>query len=138
MVHSGAGVDLFTKNPSVVLMGDSTFFHSGLNGHFKFSSGFHDITYILLDNDNTAMTGHQMTPASGVSVEGDKRPRQKMLEVVNSLGVDEAIEVNPSDRYFYKNLLSEMIQKKGTKLLFQIKNVVLHFMGERNERKERH
>ena len=25
----GAGVDLFTKNPSVVLMGDSTFFHSG-------------------------------------------------------------------------------------------------------------
>ena len=98
----GAGVDLFTKNPSVVLMGDSTFFHSGLTDISNSVQAAHDITYILLDNDNTAMTGHQMTPASGVSVEGDKRPRQKMLEVVNSLGVDEAIEVNPSDRYFYK------------------------------------
>ena len=57
-----------------------------------------------------AMTGHQMTPASGVSVEGKNRPRQKMVEVVKTLGVDEAFEVNPSDRYFYKNELAETIQ----------------------------
>ena len=58
----GAGVDLFVTNPSVVLMGDSTFFHSGLTDISNSVQLDHDITYILLDNDNTAMTGHQMTP----------------------------------------------------------------------------
>ena len=132
----GAGVDLFTKNPSVVLMGDSTFFHSGLTDISNSVQASHDITYILLDNDNTAMTGHQMTPASGVSVEGEKDLVQKMLDVVNSLGVDEAIEVNPSDRYFYKNLLSEMIQKKGTKVIVSNKECGLTFHG-RKKREER-
>src|SRR5690606_28541953 len=95
----GAGTDLFTTNPSVVLMGDSTFFHSGMTAISNSVQMGHNITYILLDNDNTAMTGHQMTPVSGLSVEGDKRPRQNMLEVAKSLRVDEAVEVNPSDRY---------------------------------------
>ena len=73
----GAGLDLFTNNPSVVLMGDSTFFHSGLTDISNSVQAGHDITYILLDNDNTAMTGHQMTPASGVSVEGKERQSKK-------------------------------------------------------------
>ena len=113
----GAGVDLFTKNPSVVLMGDSTFFHSGLTDISNSVQTGHNITYILLDNDNTAVTGHQMTPASGVSVEGIERPRQKMVEVVKTLGVDEAFEINPSDRYFYKNELADTIQKPGVKVI---------------------
>ena len=59
-------------------MGDSTFFHSGLTDISNSVQTGHNITYILLDNDNTAMTGHQMTLASGVSVEGVERvPRQK-------------------------------------------------------------
>lgn len=66
----GAGADLFTTNPSVVLMGDSTFFHSGMTSISNSVQMGHNITYILLDNDNTAMTGHQVTPRSGQSVEG--------------------------------------------------------------------
>ncbi|RPJ77179.1 MAG: indolepyruvate ferredoxin oxidoreductase subunit alpha, partial [Alphaproteobacteria bacterium] len=104
----GAGVDLFTTNPSVVLMGDSTFFHSGITDISNSVQMGHSITYILLDNDNTAMTGHQFTPRTGQSVEGFKRPSQDMLNMVKALGVDEAIEVNPSDRYFYQNLLREI------------------------------
>ena len=73
----GAGLDLFTNNPSVVLMGDSTFFHSGLTDISNSVQAGHDITYILLDNDNTAMTGSQMTPAGGMSVEGKKDQNKK-------------------------------------------------------------
>ena len=61
----GSGLDLFTTNPSVVLMGDSTFFHSGITDISNSVQMNHDITYILLDNDNTAMTGHQMSPRTG-------------------------------------------------------------------------
>lgn len=132
----GAGVDLFTTNPSVVLMGDSTFFHSGITDISNSVQMGHSITYILLDNDNTAMTGHQFTPRTGQSVEGFKRPSQDMLNMVKALGVDEAIEVNPSDRYFYQNLLREIISKKGTKVIISNKECGLTFHG-RNKSEER-
>jgi indolepyruvate ferredoxin oxidoreductase len=133
----GAGTDLFTTNPSVVLMGDSTFFHSGMTSISNSVQMGHNITYILLDNDNTAMTGHQMTPVSGLSVEGDKRPRQNMLDVAKSLMVTEAIEINPSDRYFYKNLLLDYVQKPGVKIIVSNKECGLTFHGrkKRDERK---
>lgn len=125
----GAGVDLFTTNPSVVLMGDSTFFHSGLTDISNSVQLDHDITYILLDNDNTAMTGHQMTPASGMSVEGKSRPRQSMLQVAKALGVKEALEIHPSDRYFYKNLLTNFVKRKGVKVIVSTKECGLTFQG---------
>ncbi len=132
----GAGVDLFTENPSVVLMGDSTFFHSGLTDISNSVQMDHDITYILLDNDNTAMTGHQMTPSSGVSVEGKSRPRQSLLSVVRGLGVTEIHEVNPSDRYFYQNKMREFIKKRGVKVIVSNKECALTF-GARSRKAER-
>ena len=127
----GSGLDLFTTNPSVVLMGDSTFFHSGITDISNSVQMNHDITYILLDNDNTAMTGHQMSPRTGESVEGFKRPAQDMLKLVSALGVLEAIEINPSDRYFYQNLMREMILKKGTKVIISNKECALTFHGRK-------
>ena len=127
----GSGLDMFTSNPSVVLMGDSTFFHSGITDISNSVQMNHNITYILLDNDNTAMTGHQMSPSTGESVEGYKRPAQDMLKLVNALGVDEAIEINPSDRYFYQNLLREMVIKSGTKVIISNKECALTFHGRK-------
>ena len=118
-------------------MGDSTFFHSGITDISNSVQMGHDITYILLDNDNTAMTGHQMTPRTGESVEGKKRPPQDMLRLVQALGVNEAMEVNPSDRYFYQNLLRETVVKKGTKVIISNKECGLTFHGKKkaSERK---
>lgn len=117
-------------------MGDSTFFHSGMTSISNSVQMGHNITYILLDNDNTAMTGHQVTPRTGISVEGHARPRQNMLEVARSLRVDEAIEINPSDRYFYKNLLLDYVQKPGVKIIVSNKECGLTFHG-RKKREER-
>ena len=130
----GAGMDVFTNNPSVVLMGDSTFYHSGVTNISNSVQLSHDITYIILDNDNTAMTGHQFTPASGVNVQGEERPRQDMLQVVKALGVKNAIEVNPSDRYFYKNLLEEYVLQKGVKVIVSNKECALTFFGREKAR----
>ncbi|MFA5584119.1 MAG: 2-oxoacid:acceptor oxidoreductase family protein, partial [Bacteriovoracaceae bacterium] len=132
----GAGTDIFTTNPSVVLMGDSTFFHSGLTAISNSVQLGHNITYILLDNDNTAMTGHQVTPRTGTSVDGSARPRQNMLDVVKTLRVSEALEVNPSDRYFYKNLLTDMVLREGVKVIVSNKECGLTFHG-RKKREER-
>ena len=132
-----AGTDLFSENPAVVLMGDSTFFHSGISAISNSVQCGHPITYILLDNDNTAMTGHQMTPRSGVDVEGHKRPPQDMIKIVSAMGVKNVVEVNPSDRYFYKNLLTDFVKKPGTKVIISNKECALTYHGRRknHERK---
>ncbi len=127
----GSGTDIFTKNPSVVLMGDSTFFHSGMTSISHSVQLGHNITYILLDNDNTAMTGHQVTPRSGIDVEGSHRPKQSMIQIAHSMKVDHAIEVNPSDRYFYKNLLLDMVKKPGVKVIVSNKECALTFHGRK-------
>ncbi len=132
----GAGADIFATNPSVVLMGDSTFFHSGMTTISNSVQMGHAITYILLDNDNTAMTGHQVTPRTGYSVEGQARPRQDMLEVAQSLRVAQAVKVNPSDRYFYKNLLADYVLRPGVKVIVSDKECGLTYHG-RLKREER-
>ena len=132
----GAGLDMFTNNPSVVLMGDSTFFHSGITDISNSVQAEHNITYIILDNDNTAMTGHQMTPASGMNVQGHIRPRQSILNAVYAMGVHFAQEVNPSDRYFYKSLMKDVIKKTGVKVIVSNKECALTF-GGRKKREER-
>lgn len=90
----------------------------------------HDITYILLDNDNTAMTGHQMTPASQINVEGSKRPKQDMLNIVQNLGVKIAKEVHPSDRFFYKNLMRDFVTQKGVKVIISNKECSLTYQAK--------
>ncbi|MBL7663987.1 MAG: 2-oxoacid:acceptor oxidoreductase family protein [Bacteriovoracaceae bacterium] len=127
----GAGTDIFTSNPSVVLMGDSTFFHSGMTNISNSVQIGHSITYILLDNDNTAMTGHQVTPRTGLNVEGQQRPRQSIIDIVKAMKVNEVVEVNPSDRYFYKNLLLDFIKKPGVKVVVSNKECALTYFGRK-------
>jgi indolepyruvate ferredoxin oxidoreductase len=133
----GLGVDLFTKNPSVILMGDSTFFHSGMTDVSNSLQAEHNITYILLDNENTAMTGHQMTPSSGMNVQGLERPKQDMVSVAKSLGVKDVIEVNPSDRYFYKNLMGDYVRRPGVKVIVSRKECALTFHGRRKAKERK-
>ncbi|MBI5780326.1 MAG: 2-oxoacid:acceptor oxidoreductase family protein [Rhodocyclales bacterium] len=123
----GAGTDLFTGTPSVVLMGDSTFFHTGVTAISNSVQLGHDVTYIVLDNGVTAMTGHQVDPRSGESVEGLRRPQQDILGMVRAMGVTEAIEVNPSDRYFYLNLLADYVRRPGTKVIVSRKECGLTY-----------
>lgn len=133
----GLGVDLFTKNPSVILMGDSTFFHSGMTDVSNSLQADHNITYILLDNGNTAMTGHQMTPSTGENVAGLDRPVQDMVAVARSLGVHDVIEVNPSDRYFYKNLMGDYVRRPGVKIIVSRKECALTFHGRRKSKERK-
>lgn len=130
----GAGADLFTKNPSVVLMGDSTFFHTGITSISNSVQIGHDITYILLKNDHTAMTGHQVVPNSGWSVEGVSRPAQDMSTLVKSLGVDHATVIDPSNRKRYKKLLQSYVNLPGTKVIISEKECGLTYYGRERSR----
>ena len=64
---TGAGIDPFIDNKQLVFMGDSTFFHSGMAAISDSIKHGQDITYVILDNKTTAMTGHQPTPGVDIT-----------------------------------------------------------------------
>ncbi|MFW5908841.1 MAG: thiamine pyrophosphate-dependent enzyme, partial [Desulfosalsimonas sp.] len=59
---TGGGFSQATGKKVISYIGDSTFFHSGIAGLINAVFNNHDITLIILDNQTTAMTGHQPHP----------------------------------------------------------------------------
>ena len=80
---TGAGIDPFIRNKQVVFMGDSTFFHSGQAAISNSLKNGQDITYVILDNKTTAMTGHQETPSTETNLMGDHTFSQNIEAIVS-------------------------------------------------------
>jgi indolepyruvate ferredoxin oxidoreductase len=117
---TGAGIDPFITNKQVVFMGDSTFFHSGQIAISNSIKAGQDITYVILDNRTTAMTGHQPTPGLDTDILGDPTPRQSIDDIVQAItaaGHCKVIRSNPANRTHYKKLLERTVLKDGVKII---------------------
>lgn len=90
-----AAPDMATR--TVAVIGDSTFFHSGLTGLLDIVYNRGRSTVIILDNGTTAMTGHQDHPGTGRTLLGDEAPRLDLEQVVRGLGVRRVVVVDPYD-----------------------------------------
>ena len=53
------------------VIGDSTFFHSGITGLIDAVVNKSDLVVCILDNRITAMTGHQQNPGTGFTIKGE-------------------------------------------------------------------
>ncbi|MBD3372979.1 MAG: indolepyruvate ferredoxin oxidoreductase [Candidatus Coatesbacteria bacterium] len=74
-------------------LGDSTFFHAGIEGVINAVWNNHDVTILLMDNQITAMTGHQPNPHSGRGPAGS-RPEIEPRRILESIGVGHVEEVD--------------------------------------------
>lgn len=79
------------------VIGDSTFFHSGITGLINVIYSGTPLITIILDNRITAMTGHQENPGSGRDLHRKSAHEISIHGVVSSLGfTDEQISlINP-------------------------------------------
>ncbi len=66
-VGTSCGFSKTIDKKIVSIIGDSTFFHSGIPGLINGVFNNHNFTLVILDNGTTAMTGHQPNP--GVNME---------------------------------------------------------------------
>ncbi len=128
---TGAGIDPFIINKQVVFMGDSTFFHGGMSAISDSIKNNQDLAYIILDNQTTAMTGHQPTPADELDILGNPTFAQDIEKVVQGLAGDSEItivRVNPEDRLNYKKYLEKAFLKSGVKIIIADKEcaITLH------------
>ncbi len=138
------GSDPFIVNKQVVFMGDSTFFHSGLAAISNSVTQRQDITYIILENGSTAMTGHQPYPGDDADLMGRSQTAQDIEAIVRAMtgGRCVVVRANPADRRAYKALLERTILDDGVKIIIADKECGITFnrrklAGERAEQRRR-
>lgn len=74
------------KRPICCSIGDSTFFHTGMNSLLNAIFNKADITVTILDNRITAMTGHQPNPGVGFTVTGEPTVEVSLEELCKAMG----------------------------------------------------
>ncbi|HHW42594.1 MAG TPA: 4Fe-4S binding protein, partial [Desulfotomaculum sp.] len=97
MAHGCELADPSLAERTVGVIGDSTFFHSGLTGLLNMVYNNGRGTVIILDNRTTAMTGHQDHPGTGKTLMGRDAPAINLEALVRALGVRRVQVVDPLD-----------------------------------------
>jgi indolepyruvate ferredoxin oxidoreductase len=139
---TGSGVDPFIDNKQLVFMGDGTFFHSGVIAISHAIKSGQDITFIILDNKTTAMTGHQTHPGLEIDLMGQTRFAQDVERVIHGLIPKQLakdvrlVRIDPADRDRYRKLLEQTILADGVKIVIADKEcgIVHHRRAKREER----
>ena len=79
------------------VLGDSTFFHSGMTGAAEILYNKGSVIPVVLDNHITGMTGHQDNPGSGYTLQGDMAAAIKIEDVLRAYGYENVIIVDPQN-----------------------------------------
>lgn len=97
------------------VMGDSTFFHSGITSLIDAVYNQSNIAIILLDNRTTAMTGHQQNPGTGHTLSGEKAPIVDIAKVVKAVGVkpENIVSVDPYNLEETQGAVTKAYNAKG-------------------------
>ncbi len=83
------------KRPVVGIVGDSTFFHSGITGLLDIVYNKGNSTLIVVDNRTTAMTGHQDHPGTGRTLMGEPTAAASIEKIAEACGMKRIRVVDP-------------------------------------------
>ncbi len=85
------------KNKAIAVIGDSTFFHSGITPLMDAIWNQGAIVTMILDNRITAMTGGQENPGSGTALGISSAPQVDLVKLVEALGIRRVRQVSAYD-----------------------------------------
>ena len=85
------------KGRICAVLGDSTFFHSGMTGILSALYNGTPVTTVVLDNRITAMTGHQDNPGTGRTLAGDPAPVTEIGDIAKAMGYRKVVKVSADD-----------------------------------------
>ena len=80
---------------TVAVIGDSTFFHTGMNSLLNASYNRSRSVTCILDNRITGMTGHQENPGTGFTLQGEPTKIIEIQPLVEAMGIDHVRTINP-------------------------------------------
>jgi indolepyruvate ferredoxin oxidoreductase, alpha subunit len=110
------------EQPVIAVCGDSTFYHAAIPALINAQHNQADITFILLDNSGTAMTGFQPHPGLTVSAAGDEVPAIDIARICEAIGAKVAI-ADPFDLENTRRILNSFMEEKGTMKVLILKQI---------------
>ena len=121
------GLDKAGEKKKVVgIVGDSTFFHSGITGLLDIAYNRGAATIIVADNRTTAMTGHQDHPGTGRTLMGEATNAVSIQEVAKACGIRHIQTVNPYDLRATITAVDEALNTPAPSLIVSVAPCPLH------------
>lgn len=114
-----------TKDRFVALLGDSTFFHSGLHPIVDVLYNQGTTTTIIADNRTTGMTGHQHHPGTGYVLQGEPTKFVDIEKVVQGIGYEKVDVCDPYDMSTFRTVLEDHLESKEPSVIIVKKPCVL-------------
>src|SRR5699024_9636344 len=101
------------------ILGDSTFFHSGMNSMIDAIHAQANVCLCVLDNSITAMTGHQENAGTERNLMGEEVPRIELLDIIKATGLSEEFisVVDPLDLNGMKEAIEKALAVEGPYLI---------------------
>ncbi len=91
------------------VLGDSTFFHSGMTGALDIIYNMGNVIPVVLDNSITGMTGQQDNPGSGETLMGKPAPMARPENILKAFGFENVIIVDPQDLTAMKKAVDDAL-----------------------------
>jgi len=115
----GHGVSKATgkNNKAITIMGDGTFFHSGMVGLINAVYNKSNPLMIILDNRITAMTGHQQNPGMGLNGMWQSAPEMNIEEIVKALGVKNVKTLDQGNHGELEAVMKEFLTKDDVSVI---------------------
>jgi len=125
-IGSACGFDVATDQRVVAFIGDSTFFHAGLSPLVNAKYNLHNFTLVILDNETTAMTGHQPVPSQTIkSSLVQDHPTIPIRKIVEALDIP-YVEINPYKKEEAKQLIYPLLEKRELSVIISKAPCILY------------
>ena len=109
--HGVSKAGITQKHAAVI--GDSTFFHTGLPALLNVAYNKSDTVTIILDNRTTAMTGHQHHPGTGTTLKGEPTKAVEFEDVARAFGIERVHTVDPYNLKEVESALRDCLEAEG-------------------------
>ncbi|MFY9174542.1 MAG: indolepyruvate ferredoxin oxidoreductase subunit alpha [Peptococcia bacterium] len=134
----GMALGMEKANPDMIgkivaVIGDSTFFHSGITGLVDMVYNDSKGTVIILDNSTTAMTGHQDNPSTGKNIKGEVATVVNIADVARGVGVRRVVTVDPFEIDKLEQILKEELAAPEPSVIIAKSPCVLLGLPETNK-----
>jgi indolepyruvate ferredoxin oxidoreductase alpha subunit len=105
------GVSKATGQKIISVMGDGTFFHSGIAPLINVVYNKSSPLIIILDNRITAMTGHQVNPVMGKTLMGQDTTELEIADIIKACGVKNIKVLDPINIKDLENTIKDFLAK---------------------------
>jgi indolepyruvate ferredoxin oxidoreductase alpha subunit len=101
----------------VAVIGDSTFFHTGIPALINVAYNRSNVITVIMDNRVTGMTGHQDNPGTGFTLQHQATVQLDIEMLVRACGIEKVLTVEAFDVEIIEKTLKQWMKEDGPAVL---------------------